>query len=198
MDILSRGAEGDICIVDNETLQKTRPEKPYRHPLLDRRIRQFRVKREFKVLSKLQEAGVLVPSPISLDQESFSFRMDFLHGTLLKEHLNWDLLCSGLNEIIKMHNEDIVHGDLTTMNLIATKSGVFLIDFGLADFSRKVEDKAVDLNLFFTCLKNEHPEMFTHKKLLEEHYIQDARFGEKIIGRMHAIAHRGRNKTKNQ
>jgi TP53 regulating kinase and related kinases len=48
----------------------------------------------------------------------------------------------------RMHDEDVVHGDLTTSNVIVQAGGgggVVLIDFGLSVASAGEEDKAVDL-----------------------------------------------------
>jgi N6-L-threonylcarbamoyladenine synthase/protein kinase Bud32 len=51
----------------------------------------------------------------------------------------------------KLHNAGIIHGDYTKANLILTKEGLVVIDFGLGFFSKETEDKAVDV---FTMLKS--------------------------------------------
>lgn len=48
--------------------------------------------------------------------------------------------------IAKLHDGDLIHGDLTTSNvMIDLDGGVHLIDFGLSQLSTLSEDKAVDL-----------------------------------------------------
>lgn len=65
-------------------------------------------------------------------------------------------------EIAKLHLADIVHGDLTTSNIMARRDmtglGVVLIDFGLASVSTLIEDKAVDLYVLERALQATHPE----------------------------------------
>src|SRR5690606_17942757 len=98
------------------------------------------------------------------------------------------------NEIIRMHKCEIVHGDLTTLNMLKSKNKVYLIDFGLSDVSKKTEDRAVDLNLFFTCIKNEHPNYYKYKNELLAKYEKEISDGAKIIKRLENIEKRGRNK----
>lgn len=71
-------------------------------------------------------------------------------------------------EIAKMHLADIIHGDLTTSNMmlrhpssITTSPGIHqlvLIDFGLAYTSTLAEDKAVDLYVLERAFASTHPE----------------------------------------
>lgn len=63
-------------------------------------------------------------------------------------------------EIAKMHLADIVHGDLTTSNMMLRKqtSDLVLIDFGLAYHSTLVEDKAVDLYVLERAFASTHPD----------------------------------------
>ncbi|KAH9842887.1 uncharacterized protein C8Q71DRAFT_734992 [Rhodofomes roseus] len=66
-------------------------------------------------------------------------------------------------EIAKMHRADIVHGDLTTSNMIlrhpssAKGLQLVLIDFGLAYTSTLAEDKAVDLYVLERAFASTHP-----------------------------------------
>lgn len=68
-------------------------------------------------------------------------------------------------EIAKMHLTDIIHGDLTTSNMMLRHPGrtglptsLYLIDFGLSYVSGLVEDKAVDLYVLERAFSSTHPE----------------------------------------
>ncbi|KAI0776968.1 hypothetical protein BD413DRAFT_524295 [Trametes elegans] len=67
-------------------------------------------------------------------------------------------------EIAKMHRADIIHGDLTTSNMMlrhpSSPKGLqlVLIDFGLAYTSTLVEDKAVDLYVLERAFASTHPQ----------------------------------------
>ena len=51
--------------------------------------------------------------------------------------------CTGL-----LHANNIIHNDLTTSNFINSKNDeIVMLDFGLAFFSERLEDKAVDVRL---------------------------------------------------
>ena len=59
----------------------------------------------------------------------------------------------------KMHDADIVHGDLTTSNIMIREvdSKAILIDFGLSTVSTVLEDKAVDLYVLERAFISTHP-----------------------------------------
>ncbi|KAH8105359.1 kinase-like domain-containing protein [Cristinia sonorae] len=66
------------------------------------------------------------------------------------------------SEIAKMHKADIIHGDLTTSNMMlyhprTGRTELVLIDFGLAYTSTLVEDKAVDLYVLERAFSSTHP-----------------------------------------
>lgn len=68
------------------------------------------------------------------------------------------------NAIGRVHAADIVHGDLTSSNLmVSTADGdqqpprVYLIDFGLGMTRPAIEDKAVDLYVLERALISTHP-----------------------------------------
>ncbi|KAI0660161.1 kinase-like domain-containing protein [Cubamyces menziesii] len=84
----------------------------------------------------------------------------------LKEYgITQDTLMSMIGtEIAKMHKADIIHGDLTTSNMMLRHPSSYkglqlvLIDFGLAYTSTLVEDKAVDLYVLERAFASTHPE----------------------------------------
>ena len=65
--------------------------------------------------------------------------------------------------IALMHLKNVIHGDLTTSNMmvdIDTEGNIinlYLIDFGLSSFSTKIEDQAVDLYVLKRALISLHP-----------------------------------------
>ena len=44
-----------------------------------------------------------------------------------------------------MHSLNVVHGDFTPANLMLTRNGMAVIDFGLGSISTDAEDKATDI-----------------------------------------------------
>jgi len=69
------------------------------------------------------------------------------------------------HELAKMHNADIIHGDLTTSNMMIRTSPsshpqaeIVLIDFGLSFNSGMIEDKAVDLYVLERAFSSTHPD----------------------------------------
>jgi TP53 regulating kinase-like protein len=76
--------------------------------------------------------------------------MEFIDGSSVKDILRQTDDCSLATQIgegiAKMHDMNVIHGDLTTSNMISkTGDGIYWIDFGLSCQSSNVEDKAVDL-----------------------------------------------------
>lgn len=193
--IIAQGAEAKITQINPNTLKKIREEKPYRIKEIDLTLRKSRCKKEFKILNYLKENKLNVPKPFELiiNKNEISFTFELINAEILKQVIDKELLFKAFNQIIKLHQLEIIHGDLTTLNMLSKNKSVYLIDFGLAEFSKKQEDRAVDLNLFFTCIKNEHPKLYKYKKELIENY-KILEFSKMVIQRLEKIEKRGRNK----
>jgi tRNA A-37 threonylcarbamoyl transferase component Bud32 len=106
-------------------------------------------------------------------------------------------LCNEIgNKVAMMHNLGIIHGDLTTSNMIYDKK-IFLIDFGLSYFSEKIEDKAVDIHIFRQAIESKHHTVYKKAyKLFLEGYKQKSNNYDEIIKRLETVESRGRNKGK--
>jgi len=188
MKIIGRGAEAILYLDKNKVIKK-RIVKNYRHSELDKNLRKFRTKREVKVLSKLNH----VPKVINSDD--FSIEMEYIKGDLLRDIFDKKGLkyCEEVGSIIKkMHDKGIIHGDLTTSNIIIGKK-VHFIDFGLSFFSEKVEDRAVDLHLMKQALTSKHYQHWREAfDLVWKGYNPDKNF----IERFYKVESRGRYKGK--
>lgn len=196
MKLLSEGAEAQILIINDTTLKKIRLPKTYRLEQIDTKLRKFRNRREFKVLSKLKDSNVNVPNPIEnlekSKQKEIAFTFEYIKGEVLKTVLTKKLLFKAFEQIIKLHLLKVVHGDLTTLNMLVREDEVYLIDFGLSKFLENIEERAVDLNLFFNCLKNEHPTFYEYK--LELLKLYEKAIGKDVLKRLEQVEMRGRNK----
>jgi len=104
---------------------KDRIPKSYRLPQLDESIRKHRTKSETKLLEKASE---IINSPIPQPQkDKFKIKMPFIEGKKLSEHLDsfsltkQKQICKQIGEsVAKLHDANIIHGDLTTSNMILT------------------------------------------------------------------------------
>ena len=101
--------------------------------------------------------------------------------------------------IARLHLNGHVHGDITTSNIIITPQGeVFLIDFGLHDYSDTIEDKSVDIHLLKRVLLSSHGSDFEacYSSFLRGYEEECANKGSKeadlIIRHVDTIESRGR------
>ena len=200
---IAQGAEA-IIYKDNNTIIKERFSKEYRLPQIDNALRQFRTRREAKILGKLDELQFPAPHLQEFCDKRMSIVMDFVPGEKLRDVLlkgdDFQKLALEMGERVgKLHHNNMVHGDLTTSNMIQHKSTghIHLIDFGLSSFSDKDEDKAVDLFLFDRALESTHyhhyPEIF--EKALEGYKKSNPKAAS-VLERLEVVQKRGRNKKR--
>ncbi len=165
--VIGRGAEA-IITKSGKSIIKDRIEKPYRYPDLDKKIRKLRTRSEAKILEKAQKM-TKVPKIISSSDITNKIEMEYIEGKKLSEHLEktqYQKICGKIGkQLAKLHDNDIIHGDLTTSNLILKDKDVYFIDFGLGFHSSRIEDKAVDLHLIKQALEAKHPTI--HEKAFE-------------------------------
>ncbi|KAG7194754.1 serine/threonine-protein kinase bud32 [Scheffersomyces spartinae] len=158
---------------------KYRPPKPYRHPKIDASLTKSRTIGEAKFMALLARNGIPSPSLIAADFPHGIIWMEQLGGKLpngepssLKNWL-WYLertnnasecvseqvenICRQVGILIAhLHMSDMVHGDLTTSNIILEDGKPYLIDFGLSSYSSMAEDKAVDLYVMERAVLSTH------------------------------------------
>jgi Kae1-associated kinase Bud32 len=99
---------------------KNRIKKSYRIPVLDEKLRKIRTRSEAKIISKLEKI-IPVPKIIKTDEKQ-EIIMQFIYGKKLSDNLenrDYKKICKLIaDNITKMHNQGIIHGDLTTSNMI--------------------------------------------------------------------------------
>lgn len=162
--VLCRGAEAVLSLEKRgreKVLVKDRVVKGYRIPQLDEEIRLRRTRFEERLLSRARRAGVDVPRV--LGSEGSRLVMDFVDGERLKDALDKmkparrEGVCRLIGEAAaKLHSVGVMHGDLTTSNMILKGGKLYFIDFGLGKLTQRVEDCATDLFLLYEALKSTH------------------------------------------
>jgi len=197
MKLIAQGAEAKL-FKNEEVILKDRFVKTYRHPQIDASLRKFRTKREAKVLQKLKDLNIPAPELVEL-KESQIF-MSNIPGEKLRDVLNLETKEEYAKEIGKkvalLHQNDIIHGDLTTSNMIFNEE-IYLIDFGLSFFSIKTEDKAVDLHLLHQALQSKHHEIADDCfDIILTTYQENYEEAKPVLTRLQAVQNRGRNKKK--
>lgn len=162
MKLIAQGAEAKIYL-EKDFIIKNRIKKSYRLPQIDLRLRRLRTKSEAKLLSEASRAGVNVPRVLEINQKTGILKIEYIAGSKIRDWLERADLEQSKNilenigkSIKKLHKYGIIHGDLTTSNILLNSNKVYFIDFGLGQISEKIEDKAVDLHVFKECLKSKH------------------------------------------
>jgi TP53 regulating kinase-like protein len=202
--LIRKGAEADIYLGEwfgKEAILKIRKPKPYRQPELDAEIRKKRTLHEAIFLMNARKAGVSTPLVYFIDQNKAEIVMQYIKGIRLKEIIsdksdNIYALCSEVGRCIaKLHRNNIIHGDLTTSNFLVAKNRLVFIDFGLAFFSQRLEDMAVDLHLMKGVLESAHVEVADEafNKIIEGYAeISGMKMIKELVRKIKEIERRGR------
>lgn len=202
MDKIAQGAEG-IVYKDTDSIIKERISKGYRIPQLDDSLRKFRTRREAKILQRLEELNFPAPKLREFSDKRMTITMDHIQGEKMKDVLQHsaeaELLAVQMGKLVgTLHRNDLVHGDLTTSNmLLHPENGITFIDFGLSQVSDKVEDKAVDLFLLDRGLGSVHTDLYpaVFENVLKG-YIEAYPQAASILERLKQVQSRGRNKKR--
>jgi len=164
--ILYQGAEAKIIkstYLGNKVVQKQRVHKRYRINEIDDFLIQSRTKEEAKVMGLSRTIGVNVPIIYDVDLAKGCITFEYLVGERIKDIFDKITdeerkhLCERIGmQIGLMHNAEIVHGDLTTSNMILVEDKVYFIDFGLSEINAEIEARGVDLHLLMEAMESTH------------------------------------------
>ena len=238
-ELISQGAEARLWKIPpgssshnqgDPYIAKERFRKKYRHPILDERLTKQRCRTEGKLLEKCWAGGVAVPRVLRV--EAPVLYIEYIDGSTVRNLLQqWLESSKASNDnkgsikgtmqkaeqvgrnmgtmIGKIHQLGVVHGDLTTSNMIIRKTdsplftdaddnsdSIFMIDFGLAKVSKSEEDRAVDLYVLERALASSHPSLpdsFMDDIILPA-YAKTASQAEKVLRRLEQVRLRGRKR----
>jgi Kae1-associated kinase Bud32 len=196
MKFLNQGAEAKIFFEDG-TIIKERVRKEYRHESIDNSIRKRNTRKEAKLLEKASKI-IPVPKVLNVCDKTMKIKMEMVEGRKLRDVVDSvdrkDIFIRVGRKIGKLHNAGIIHGDLTTSNMIINDK-VYFIDFGLGFVSTKVEDKAVDIHLIKKALESKH---YKHSeecfKYLIQGYKSEVKDFKSIMKRLEKVEKRGHYK----
>ncbi|KAL8850619.1 MAG: hypothetical protein Q9221_004405 [Calogaya cf. arnoldii] len=251
--LFALGAEAHLytttfLLPSKKCILKHRPPKAYRHPILDTRLTRHRILSEARTLVRCRREGVPVPGVLALDADNGWMMMEFVEGGTVKERLQrlrerwrgrgkdgelWEMKEGEVKALMRrigeavggMHHVGVVHGDLTTSNLMLRSwdeaahcrtatdrlqsrgegeseeeevdldGEIVLIDFGLATQSVHDEDKAVDLYVLERAFGSTHPEVEEGFQEVLRAYGESYKGAKVVLKRLEEVRMRGRKKS---
>ena len=179
---------------------KDRIKKSYRIPEIDNKLRTRRTRAETKLLVKASKI-INCPKTFSEPGKGRMIHMEFIDGKKLSESLDnfklekqKQILKQVGESVAKLHDSEIIHGDLTTSNMILKKDKLYLIDFGLGFISHKFEDKAVDIHVLKQALEAKHFKNWGILFKKFEKSYKKSKDSKNVLERLKAVEKRGRYK----
>jgi len=203
---LHRGAEADLSLATIgpwRVVIKRRVRKEYRHPSLDEQIRHDRTLSEASIIHEAKTAGARVPSIVGVDIENNAIAMTHLDGTVARQRLD-DMSTTEARKLLRsigeqiglLHRASIVHGDLTTSNVIVSPSGApFIVDFGMSRRSIEPEDRGVDIHLLQRSIVASHsknPSSMMNAMIIGYEQTAGKKVADSTWRKAREIARRGR------
>ena len=210
--LMKKGAEADLFLEpfsgvlhpagEGMVVVKRRVVKRYRIPEIDRQLRESRTVLEARLLFDAKKAGVPTPPVYLVDRKNTTIVMRFIEGKQVKKVLGRlrperrRRICVEIGRMVgRLHGAGIVHGDLTTSNMIITGEGrIYLVDFGLGSYDRSTEGRGVDLHLLRRALQSVHFRIAerAYRDVLRGYKLEMGKEADEVIRRAEEIEKRGR------
>jgi Kae1-associated kinase Bud32 len=200
--LIKRGAEAEIFLSEwngRQVALKRRVPKSYRDEEIDRRLREARTKLEAKLISQARSFGVPTPIIYDVDTKESQIMMEYVDGERIKEALHHadkekqHSLCIGIGKCVgRFHKNDLIHGDLTTSNMILKDEKIHFIDFSLGGKSKEIEAKGVDLHLLMEAFESTHSEILDMFDYVLKGYKNEYDKASEVIKKVKEIEKRGR------
>ncbi|KAG0303635.1 TP53 regulating kinase [Dissophora globulifera] len=208
--LIKQGAEARVYLgpfCQRQAIIKERFAKAYRHPTLDKKLTSRRVIQEARCLYRCQKALIDTPTVYLVDLDQSVIYMEFIPGISVRDYLVTEpgqepeaqhRVAVAIGKALgAMHNIDVIHGDLTTSNLLMreTSGAVVLIDFGLSYVSQLIEDKAVDLYVLERAFVSTHPNTEVMFAQILEAYGESSKASKQILKKLEDVRLRGRKRS---
>ncbi|KAF2670364.1 serine/threonine-protein kinase bud32 [Microthyrium microscopicum] len=223
LTLITQGAEALVykttfLTPSTPTALKIRPPKTYRHASLDARLTRARILAEARVLVRCAREGVRVPAVLGADWEKGWLALEWIAGRTVRHALDGWLKAHGDDvgsseglevkglmgrmgkAIAQLHGVGVVHGDLTTSNvMVESEEGlegdVVVIDFGLAVMSVQEEDRAVDLYVLERAFVSTHPQAEGLFGEVLRVYADGYKGAKGVVKKLDEVRQRGRKKS---
>jgi Kae1-associated kinase Bud32 len=200
--IIRKGAEAEIHLStwqDRKVIAKRRVPKKYRIEALDQELRSKRTKMEAKLISDARAIGIPTPIIFDVDSREAVIIMEYIEGERVKDILNKlsslerQETCNKIGRSIgKLHKNNIIHGDLTTSNMISRDDWIYFIDFSLGEISEEIEKKGVDVHVLMEAYESTHPCILEDFEYIMEGYRTEFNNAQEVEDKIREIISRGR------
>lgn len=214
--LVQQGAEARIYrsqFFGKPAILKERFVKSYRVPMLDHKLTHRRMNQETRSMARCRKNGIRAPAVYLIDTKQRTIYMEDVGGVSLKEFIRGlendkdrtltalgtlTALVQDIGKILaKMHDCDVIHGDLTTSNMMySPETGdITLIDFGLSSVSTLAEDKGVDLYVLERAFLSTHPNTEALFQAMLTSYTQATKNPKPVMAKLDEVRLRGRKRT---
>lgn len=215
-ELLKQGAEARIYrtrFLGKPVIVKERFPKRYRHPALDEKLTHRRTVQELRAILRCRKAGIPAPAVYFVDHASHSiFLEEIVDSCTVRDYIastqqqpeglqQLECLAERIGQMLaRMHDEDLIHGDLTTSNMLlkhtdGAERQLMLIDFGLSYISALPEDKGVDLYVLEKAFLSTHPNTEALFERLLQSYTKASKKSEPVIKKLDEVRLRGRKRS---
>ncbi|XP_014242911.1 TP53-regulating kinase [Cimex lectularius] len=203
-DLWKQGAEAKMytgAFLGDEVVVKERFLKKYRHPDLDEALSKERLRNEARGILRCKAAGVKCPTVYYIDLDRRLIYLQKLSGASVKEALDDGTdkalrIAELIGESVgKIHSNNLIHGDLTTSNMILQDDEIYLIDFGLSTVAQSAEDKAVDLYVLERALSSTHELNEQFFMTIIKFYRKANKGSKEVMRKYEEVKARGRKRT---
>uniref|UniRef100_A0A8C1KXN7 non-specific serine/threonine protein kinase n=1 Tax=Cyprinus carpio TaxID=7962 RepID=A0A8C1KXN7_CYPCA len=215
--MIKQGAEARVyrgTFLGRSVIIKERFPKLYRHPEVDEKLTRRRTTQEVRSILRCRRAGINAPVVYFVDYTTHCiFLEDIIHSVSVKDHIasaqaseqnpqHLQTLADKIGETLaQMHDEDVIHGDLTTSNMLLVSGAedqnmkLVLIDFGLSYISALPEDKGVDLYVLEKAFLSTHPKTETLFERLLKSYTASSKKSSVVLKKLDEVRLRGRKRS---
>ncbi|XP_065098077.1 EKC/KEOPS complex subunit TP53RK [Paramisgurnus dabryanus] len=215
--VIKQGAEARVYrgkFLGRSVIIKERFPKLYRHPLLDEKLTRRRTAQEVRSILRCRRAGINAPVVYFVDHNTHCiFLEDIVHSVSVRDHIvssqasgqdteHLQTLADKIGQVLaQMHDEDVIHGDLTTSNMLLAGGAeqkninLVLIDFGLSYISALPEDKGVDLYVLEKAFLSTHPNTETLFERLLKSYSASSKKAPAVMKKLDEVRLRGRKRS---